>query len=102
MAAGRLQCLGSALHLKQKYGAGYTLTVGTNNPNVEQVVRFFEDEVPGTKLTSPPIGGFMSFSVPRECTGNLVDLFKDIEEKGEHLKIKVTSFVTISLSRTVN
>jgi hypothetical protein len=47
MAQGRLQCVGSSLHLKQKFGAGYRITVGTNEKKVDEVVQFFKENLPG-------------------------------------------------------
>ncbi len=53
MAGGRLQCVGSSLHLKQKYGAGYTVTVGTQNTpqQLQLLQQFFRDHLPG--ISSP-------------------------------------------------
>jgi ABC-type multidrug transport system ATPase subunit len=47
VAKGRLQCLGSALHLKQKYGAGYTITVGAKESRVKDVQDFFAKHLKG-------------------------------------------------------
>jgi hypothetical protein len=47
MAKGRLQAVGSALHLKQKFGAGYQVTLLTAAENVANVQNFFQQSVKG-------------------------------------------------------
>lgn len=47
MGKGRIRCVGSSLHLKQKYGAGYRITIGTKENKVKQVQEFFEKNLSG-------------------------------------------------------
>jgi hypothetical protein len=80
VARGRLQCVGSSLHLKQKFGAGYTITVGTAENQVQRVQEFFENNLKGAKLTSAPLAGYLHFAVDRQSDKELVPFFKELEK----------------------
>lgn len=51
MVNGRLRCLGSIQHLKNRFGDGYMITVRTkSSQNVKDVVRFFNRNFPEAML----------------------------------------------------
>ncbi|XP_069922915.1 ATP-binding cassette sub-family A member 2 isoform X2 [Oryctolagus cuniculus] len=51
MVNGRLRCLGSIQHLKNRFGDGYMITVRTkSSQNVKEVVRFFTRNFPEAML----------------------------------------------------
>jgi len=51
MVNGRLRCLGSIQHLKNRFGDGYMITVRTkSSQNVKDVVRFFNRNFPEAVL----------------------------------------------------
>ncbi|KAJ7308104.1 hypothetical protein JRQ81_008612 [Phrynocephalus forsythii] len=51
MVNGRLKCLGSIQHLKNRFGDGYMITVRTRSSlNVKEVVRFFNRNFPEAVL----------------------------------------------------
>ncbi|NXN15215.1 ABCA2 protein, partial [Indicator maculatus] len=51
MVNGRLKCLGSIQHLKNRFGDGYMITVRTKSSlNVKEVVRFFNRNFPDAVL----------------------------------------------------
>eukprot|EP01119_Soliformovum_irregulare_P016146 TRINITY_DN4639_c1_g1_i1.p1 TRINITY_DN4639_c1_g1~~TRINITY_DN4639_c1_g1_i1.p1 ORF type:complete len:1195 (-),score=473.31 TRINITY_DN4639_c1_g1_i1:27-3611(-) len=87
MARGALRCVGSALHLKQKFGAGYRVTLGTSEAMVPTVKKFVEDNIKGVKLSSPPISGYMNFGVPRESTAELAPFFRLLDTQRQQLHI---------------
>lgn len=113
MARGRLQCVGTSLHvtskkniyhsifkkekklnhysffkkLKQKFGAGYRITFGTKEELVPEVEKFVKENLQGAELTSVPISGYMNFAVPRETTKDLVPFFRKLEEENNRLGI---------------
>ena len=39
MVQGQLQCLGSPIHLKQKFGSGYCLSIRLDQVSVGQVIK---------------------------------------------------------------
>ena len=51
MSKGCLQCLGSNLHLKNKFGEGYSLRLNFNVEDLEKVKDFIEKTIPQAKLT---------------------------------------------------
>eukprot|EP01027_Heterolobosea_sp_BB2_P007024 GEZU01010510.1.p1 GENE.GEZU01010510.1~~GEZU01010510.1.p1 ORF type:complete len:865 (+),score=220.98 GEZU01010510.1:155-2749(+) len=47
MAFGTLKCIGDSLHLKQKYGAGYNLSIVANPTRVDELKRSVADQLKG-------------------------------------------------------
>ncbi len=73
MAKGKLRVIGSSLHLKQKFGAGYHLAVGINHlKHVTDVSKFFESNIKGSILYEPAVDNYMSFLIPQTATPQLV------------------------------
>lgn len=87
MTNGSLSCIGSALHLKNKFGTGYRITVGANASCEQQVIDYFAASLPGCRLESEPISGFMTFDIPRKLMPSLSSFFEELEEKKEELQI---------------
>ena len=52
MVNGRLKCLGSPQHLKNKFGEGYTLLarISSNAPDTNPLKQFIEGSFPGSVL----------------------------------------------------
>uniref|UniRef100_A0A8C5L861 ATP-binding cassette, sub-family A member 3 n=1 Tax=Jaculus jaculus TaxID=51337 RepID=A0A8C5L861_JACJA len=68
MAKGELQCCGSSLFLKQKYGAGYHMTlVKEPHCNPEGISQLVLHHVPNATLESHA-GAELSFILPKEST----------------------------------
>eukprot|EP00897_Mesotaenium_endlicherianum_P001455 jgi/Mesen1/1337/ME000013S00828 len=82
LSEGRLQCCGSALSLKARYGVGYNLTMtkasaACHEPAVRALVeRHVADARP---LSSA--GGEMAFQLPLAAKGSFADLFQELEER---------------------
>jgi hypothetical protein len=85
---------------KQKFGAGYRVTIRSSNPKTEKVKNFFEKNIPGSflnilllikstgcQLTSSLMSGYFNFAIPREQTQQLVPFFKKLEKNSEKLCI---------------
>eukprot|EP01117_Protostelium_nocturnum_P005730 TRINITY_DN2068_c0_g1_i1.p1 TRINITY_DN2068_c0_g1~~TRINITY_DN2068_c0_g1_i1.p1 ORF type:complete len:1746 (+),score=587.77 TRINITY_DN2068_c0_g1_i1:107-5344(+) len=88
MAKGQLQCVGSSLHLKQKFGAGYLVTVGSEPSKTSEVLDFFQSRIPGCELNGAIVSGYMSLTIPRESTAQLVPFFRELQERKSDLGIK--------------
>ncbi|CAK6444803.1 unnamed protein product [Pipistrellus nathusii] len=87
MAKGELQCCGSSLFLKQKYGAGYHMTlVKEPHCNPEAVSRLVYHHIPNASLESSA-GAELSFILPKECTHRFESLFAKLEKKQKELGI---------------
>ncbi|XP_066238945.1 phospholipid-transporting ATPase ABCA3 [Saccopteryx leptura] len=87
MAKGELQCCGSSLFLKQKYGAGYHMTlVKEPHCNAESISRLVRHHVPNASLESSA-GAELSFILPKDSTHRFESLFAKLEKKQKELGI---------------
>lgn len=87
MVNGTFKCLGSATHLKNKFGDGYTFTIRVKGPNYErarrEVIRFVQRNIPQAELKEEhynivqyelktrPVSLAMLFSKLEEAEANL-------------------------------
>uniref|UniRef100_A0A8C0IS39 ATP binding cassette subfamily A member 3 n=1 Tax=Chelonoidis abingdonii TaxID=106734 RepID=A0A8C0IS39_CHEAB len=87
MAQGELQCCGSSLFLKHKYGAGYHMVM-VKEPycNLGEISRLICQYVPNASLESNA-GAELSFILPTESTHRFEALFTELEQKREELGI---------------
>uniref|UniRef100_A0A5F9CMR0 ABC transporter domain-containing protein n=1 Tax=Oryctolagus cuniculus TaxID=9986 RepID=A0A5F9CMR0_RABIT len=87
MAKGELQCCGSPLFLKQKYGAGYYITLlKTPRCNTEALSHLMYHHIPNAVLESSA-GEEVIFILPRESVHRFESLFNDLELKQAELGI---------------
>ncbi|XP_074055105.1 phospholipid-transporting ATPase ABCA3-like [Macrotis lagotis] len=87
MAKGELQCCGSSLFLKHKYGAGYHMTI-VKGPtcNTEEISNLILNHVPGATVESN-VGAELSYILPKESSNKFESLFTELEEKKTELGI---------------
>ncbi|KAF7243057.1 ATP-binding cassette sub-family A member 3 [Varanus komodoensis] len=87
MAKGELQCCGSPLFLKHKYGAGYHMVM-VKEPccNLGEIARLIHHYVPKASLESNA-GAELSFILPKESTHRFEALFTELELRREELGI---------------
>ncbi len=78
MARGKLKCVGNSLHLKSKYGAGYSITLVANPGCVAAVRQLAADFLPHGKLISEDAGNLV-FSISPEHNQELVGLLERVE-----------------------
>jgi ATP-binding cassette subfamily A (ABC1) protein 3 len=88
MANGKLQCCGSPLFLKKKYGAGYHLTIAKKNEatDVSKITDLIQAHIPNARLETAA-GTEVSYSLPNEDSSRFEGLFAEIESKQEKLRI---------------
>ncbi|KAK1877293.1 ATP-binding cassette sub-family A member 3 [Dissostichus eleginoides] len=87
MAGGELQCCGSPLFLKSKYGAGYHMVIVKDALcNVSEITRIVHMYVPNATLESSA-GAELSFILPKESTSRFELLFAELEMNREELGI---------------
>ena len=65
MAGGKLQCCGSPLFLKNRFGEGYHLTIAKKSPSVstEKITELVQKHVAQAKLESS-VGVEVTYSLP--------------------------------------
>ncbi|KAJ3601486.1 hypothetical protein NHX12_032454 [Muraenolepis orangiensis] len=87
MAGGELQCCGSPLFLKSKYGAGYHMVI-VKDPhcNVSEITRLVHMYVPDATLESSA-GAELSYILPKESTSRFELLFAELEMNQKELGI---------------
>uniref|UniRef100_A0A6I8PBH8 ATP binding cassette subfamily A member 3 n=1 Tax=Ornithorhynchus anatinus TaxID=9258 RepID=A0A6I8PBH8_ORNAN len=87
MAKGELQCCGSPLFLKHKYGAGYHMVmVKEPHCDLEGISHLIRRSVPNAILESNA-GAELSFILPKESTHRFEALFTELEQKRAELGI---------------
>jgi ABC-type multidrug transport system ATPase subunit len=59
MAHGRLRAIGSSIHLKNKFGAGYRISLVTDPANAEHVKSIIESKVPDCILKDDSAGALL-------------------------------------------
>ncbi|XP_031208514.1 ATP-binding cassette sub-family A member 17 isoform X2 [Mastomys coucha] len=92
MAKGELQCCGSPSFLKQKYGAGYYVTImKTPLCNISKLTKVVYHHIPSALLESS-IGEEVIFLLPKKTMPRFEALFTDLELRQTELGI--SSFST--------
>ncbi|XP_069859783.1 ATP-binding cassette sub-family A member 17-like isoform X1 [Dipodomys merriami] len=87
MADGELQCCGSSLFLKQKYGAGYYMTLlKTPFCDTQKLCRLIYHHIPNAVLESD-VAEELIFLLPKESTHRFESLFADLELNQSELAI---------------
>uniref|UniRef100_A0A8C7YEB2 ATP-binding cassette, sub-family A (ABC1), member 3b n=1 Tax=Oryzias sinensis TaxID=183150 RepID=A0A8C7YEB2_9TELE len=87
MAGGELQCCGSPLFLKNKYGAGYHMVIVKDAfCNVSEITRLVHMYVPNATLESSA-GAELSYILPKESTSRFELLFAELEMNRDELGI---------------
>jgi ATP-binding cassette subfamily A (ABC1) protein 3 len=84
MANGQLQCCGSPLYLKKKYGAGYHMTIvkTSDTTDVAPITRLIQSHVMDAKFDSSA-GTEISYNLPDHHSNKFEALFTNIElQKG--------------------
>ncbi|XP_013360552.1 PREDICTED: ATP-binding cassette sub-family A member 7 isoform X2 [Chinchilla lanigera] len=84
MVNGRFRCLGSAQHLKSRFGAGHTLTLRVPADRPEQAAAFVTAQFPGAELREAH-GGRLRFQLPPGGRCALARVFGELAAHGpEH------------------
>lgn len=94
MAKGQLQCMGSAIHLKKKFGAGYQITVAVRRETRGAVTEFFESQIEGVVMEADGVSDYLNFAIPADFQ-DLSSFLALLETKKKELGI---SDVLVSLT----
>ncbi|GLE03144.1 hypothetical protein PINS_up012023 [Pythium insidiosum] len=87
MAEGQLRCCGSSLYLKNRYGAGYNLTlVKRDHCPEDALIRFINERVPRANLLSN-VGAEIAFQLPLDASAEFPQLFEDLDSSLEKVGI---------------
>ncbi|XP_062967298.1 phospholipid-transporting ATPase ABCA7 [Cynocephalus volans] len=87
MANGRFRCLGSARHLKSRFGAGHTLTLRVPARRPEPAAAFVAAAFPGAELREAH-GGRLRFQLPPGGRCALARVFGELAAHGAELGVE--------------
>lgn len=88
MANGELQCCGSPLFLKRKFGAGYHMTIVKRSDATDEkpITNLIQYHIPHAILETTA-GSEIGYSLPNEDSSLFEALFTELENKKEILGI---------------
>jgi ATP-binding cassette, subfamily A (ABC1), member 3 len=88
MANGDVQCCGSSLFLKKKFGVGYNLTIDkTTQRDAPQIDQFIRSRIPhAIKLSE--VSSEISYQLPNNAIHLFKDFFVEIDDNKAELEIK--------------
>ncbi|KAF9407456.1 ATP-binding cassette sub- A member 1 [Podila epigama] len=78
MAHGRLRAIGNSIHLKNKFGAGYRISIMTDPSTTEQVKSIVETKVPGAILKDDSAGALL-YQFPSSSMASIPQLVQWLE-----------------------
>lgn len=110
MVKGELRCLGSTQHLKNLYGAGYTLEVKLKNSELNQTefdekvertqaLRLFVSNLFPDAILEESFADRLVYSVPQHAVSSLADCFSKLEKAKQELNIEEYSFSQTTLEQ---
>jgi len=87
MAEGQLQCCGSSLFLKKKYGGGYHLII-VKEPGceVENITNLLKKGIPDVEIDQN-VGAELSYSLPDNKSSLFPEMFEELEARKDELGI---------------
>jgi ATP-binding cassette subfamily A (ABC1) protein 3 len=93
MATGKIQCAGSPLFLKQRYGAGYHLTLMFDSENGRRqmstrVLDMLRTQCTKAALTSVDAGAEATFLLPAADRARFSSVFAELEKHQRQLQIQ--------------
>jgi ABC-type multidrug transport system ATPase subunit len=94
LAKGRMRSIGTSLHLKQKYGAGYRLAF--TMPELAEkpaIQNFMRNSLPMATVVYD-VGSVIVFQIPRELSPRLADFFRALENQQEFPRAEYSVSIT--------
>jgi len=79
MATGKLRCVGTSLHLKNKFGLGYRLNITVPMERSQELKGLVQHMIPGAELIAES-GGFFVYGIQTQNIPLTVPFFKLIED----------------------
>lgn len=95
MARGHLRALGTSVHLKQRFGSGYQLSVGVHEDGKDAVKALFKERL--HIMPSEQNGGYLQFQISKELEAQLPSVLKELDVRKSELGITDTQISLTSL-----
>ncbi|KAF1329508.1 Abc transporter a family member 1, partial [Globisporangium splendens] len=82
MAEGQLRCCGSSLFLKNRFGAGYNLTLVKDDADCDdnQLIAFIQSYVPAAQVLSN-VGSEIAFQLPLASSSEFAPMFAEMDQQ---------------------
>ncbi|XP_046387946.1 phospholipid-transporting ATPase ABCA1 [Ischnura elegans] len=102
MAHGQVKCYGTSLYLKNRYGAGYHLTLilsekaSNKEEATEKITEMIKKNVPGSTMRNRS-GDEISYTLPSDATNHFPKLFEQLDERKKDLGINNVSLGVTTL-----
>lgn len=88
MAEGDVQCTGSSLFLKNKYGVGYNLTIAKKDRNPAPQVDAFINERIDNAIKMQEVSSEISYQLPKESSAQFKKFFNEFDENLQALNVQ--------------
>ena len=102
MVNGRMKCLGTLQHLKNKFGSGYTLTIKCKREQ-EELIQYINTRFPENKVSRSHTG-MINFKIPQHAA-KLSEIFACMEyvkDKVENYGVTQTTLEQVFLDLTAD
>ena len=98
MVGGTFRCLGSAQHLKNRFGGGYHLEIKTPSTDASLAVREFVETFADGAVLHEAHAGTVKYHLPKQSL-SLSQVFQAVEDRKEDLQIEQYSVSQFSLEQ---
>ena len=83
MTEGEIECIGSSLFLKERYGVGYNLVVDkTTREDVPEIELFVRERIPSA-IKLQEVSSEASFQLPKEAAYLFKEFFNEFDNMKE-------------------
>ncbi|KAJ3435390.1 abc transporter a family member 1-related [Anaeramoeba flamelloides] len=86
IAAGKLRCVGSSLHLKNKFGAGYRITMIIEEGTLNEIKEIIKEKLSNVLFVSESLVT-LTIEIPRSNTHDLPEFFEFLDLNKDELFI---------------
>jgi ABC-type multidrug transport system ATPase subunit len=94
---GKLKCIGSSQHLKNRFGGGYRISIKTSEHLAKATEDWIMKSFPNAKLLNS-LGGTQHFEIPQK-NHKLAQMFKEVERNKEKFGIEDYSISQTTLEQ---
>ena len=88
MTEGQIECIGSSLFLKERYGVGYNLVVDkTTREDVPEIELFVRERIPSA-VKLQEVSSEVSFQLPKEAANLFKEFFIEFDNMKDELQVR--------------
>jgi len=99
MVKGKLKCIGTTQHLKDKFGKGYVLEIKLKSAQQQSQVNDLVYELFGEIVSRETFGSRYVFNIPQANIKSLSQVFRTLEDGKKSLNIEQYSFSQSTLEQ---